>query len=345
MAGGGGRPMADAHEERALLDLFNAPGLRLSSPSRASSAPCARAPCTFRPPYRDRELSKLATERPVASRMPAPARSQGSSRPAGIARLIGVSCGADSKWCRGDAQAPQLVDFCIVNPVREKDPRVDAQHRRLLQLFATESASLAHWTFRCDSVACTEGWDALSAKTHALLKSALAWTPRWRSLLKLDTDGFMCLNSARLIRLRAHLEVVYAGLLTYPPGTPGENPWQRNTSKYRFPAQSNIEWRVKHNRLATAPYMQGAAYLVGRKVVQFAVRQSFSDLINLQSWEDASVGLWTNSMATRAITPLRQDVTKGSAGCACNEAADVHHRCTLQDFERVCSKACTVSEI
>ena len=277
--------------------------------------------------------------------MPAPARSQGSSRSAGIARLIGVSCGADSKWCRGDAQAPQLVDFCIVNPVREKDPRVDAQHRRLLQLFATESASLAHWTFLCDSVACTEGWDALSAKTHALLKSALTWTPRWRSLLKLDTDGFMCLNSARLIRLRAHLEVVYAGLLTYPPGTPGENPWQRNTSKYRFPAQSNIEWRVKHNRLATAPYMQGAAYLVGRKVVQFAVRQSFSDLINLQSWEDASVGLWTNSMATRAITPLRQDVTKGSAGCACNEAADVHHRCTLQDFERVCSKACTVSEI
>lgn len=287
-----------------------------------------------------RSLAPSARARALG--MPAPARSQGSSRPAGIARLIGVSCGADSKWCRGDAQAPQLVDFCIVNPVREKDPRVDAQHRRLLQLFTTESASFAHWTYQCDSVACTEGWDALSAKTHALLKSALTWTPRWRSLLKVDTDGFMCLNSARLIRLRAHLEVVYAGLLTYPPGTPGENPWQRNTSKYRFPTQSNIEWRVKHNRLATAPYMQGAAYLVGRKVVQFAVRQSFSDLINLQSWEDASVGLWTNSMATRAITPLRQDITKGSAGCACNEAADVHHRCTLQDFERVCSKACTM---
>ena len=57
---------------------------------------------------------------------------------------------------------------------------------------------------------------ALSANTHALLKSALTWTPRWRSLLKLDTDGFTCLNSARLIRLRARLEVVYAGLLTYP---------------------------------------------------------------------------------------------------------------------------------
>ena len=40
----GGRPiMADAHEERALLDLCNANGLRLSTPSRARSAPCARA--------------------------------------------------------------------------------------------------------------------------------------------------------------------------------------------------------------------------------------------------------------------------------------------------------------
>ena len=276
--------------------------------------------------------------------MAAAARAQAS----GIASLIGVSCGADSKWCRGDAQS-QLVDFCIVNPVRENRlainrptrwPRVDAQHRRLLQLFATESASFAHWTFRCDGVACKEGWDALSGMTHALLKSALEWTPRWRALLKLDTDGFMCLNSARLVRLRAHLEVAYAGVLTYPPGTP-DNPWPRNTSRYRFPTQANIEWRVKHNRLATAPYMQGAAYLVGRKVVQFAVRQSFSDLINYSSWEDASVGLWTNAMASRAMTPLRQDVAKGSAGCACNEAADVHHRCTLRDFERVCSKACT----
>ena len=34
----GERPMADTHEERALLDLCNAHGLRLSSPSRARSA-------------------------------------------------------------------------------------------------------------------------------------------------------------------------------------------------------------------------------------------------------------------------------------------------------------------
>ena len=65
--------------------------------------------------------------------MAAAARAQAS----GIASLIGVSCGADSKWCRGDAQA-QLVDFCIVNPVRDNRlainrptrwPRVDAQQR------------------------------------------------------------------------------------------------------------------------------------------------------------------------------------------------------------------------
>ena len=44
-AGDGGRPMADgdAHEERALLDLCDTHGLRLSTPSRARSAPFARA--------------------------------------------------------------------------------------------------------------------------------------------------------------------------------------------------------------------------------------------------------------------------------------------------------------
>ena len=42
-AGDGGRPMVDAHGERALLDLCDANGLRLSSPSRARSAPGARA--------------------------------------------------------------------------------------------------------------------------------------------------------------------------------------------------------------------------------------------------------------------------------------------------------------
>jgi len=35
LVGDGGRPMADAHDERALLDLCNAHGLRLSTPSRA----------------------------------------------------------------------------------------------------------------------------------------------------------------------------------------------------------------------------------------------------------------------------------------------------------------------
>ena len=39
----GGRPMADAHEERALLDLCNAHGLRLSARLAQRSAPCARA--------------------------------------------------------------------------------------------------------------------------------------------------------------------------------------------------------------------------------------------------------------------------------------------------------------
>ena len=42
-AGDGGRPMADAHEEKALLGPCNAYCLRLSTPSRARSAPCTRA--------------------------------------------------------------------------------------------------------------------------------------------------------------------------------------------------------------------------------------------------------------------------------------------------------------
>ena len=43
LVGDGGRPMADAHGERALLDLCNANDLKLSTPSRERSAPCARA--------------------------------------------------------------------------------------------------------------------------------------------------------------------------------------------------------------------------------------------------------------------------------------------------------------
>jgi len=35
--------MADAHEEKALLGLCNAHCLKLSTPSRARSAPCTRA--------------------------------------------------------------------------------------------------------------------------------------------------------------------------------------------------------------------------------------------------------------------------------------------------------------
>ena len=43
LVGDGGSPMADAHEEKALLGLCNAHCLRLSTPSRARSASCARA--------------------------------------------------------------------------------------------------------------------------------------------------------------------------------------------------------------------------------------------------------------------------------------------------------------
>ena len=43
-AGDCGRPMADAHEERALLHLCDANGLRpFYTQSRARSAPCAKA--------------------------------------------------------------------------------------------------------------------------------------------------------------------------------------------------------------------------------------------------------------------------------------------------------------
>ena len=43
LVGDGGRSMADAHEEKALLGLCNAHCLKLSTPSRARSAPCTRA--------------------------------------------------------------------------------------------------------------------------------------------------------------------------------------------------------------------------------------------------------------------------------------------------------------
>ena len=43
LAGDGGRPMADAQEERALLGLRRAPGLRSATPSCARRAPRARA--------------------------------------------------------------------------------------------------------------------------------------------------------------------------------------------------------------------------------------------------------------------------------------------------------------
>ena len=267
--------------------------------------------------------------------------------------LIGFSCGADGQWCRGGASSPQQVDYCVVNPIARNDSRIPIQHARLHELFATERASFAHWTFRCDGAVCSEGWNELSAKTHALFGAALRWTPRWRALLKLDLDGFMCLTSPHLARLQSHLETVYAGLLTYPPGTPGQNPWQRNASKYYFQGQNRMEWRAKHNRLATAPYMQGAAYLVGRKVASFAVRHSFADLVHFSSWEDASVGLWTNGMAGRTVVPLRGSPLhcplvplKQNKGATCvgSDAADVLHRCDALDIRHVCRQSGCPSE-
>ena len=57
---------------------------------------------------------------------------------------------------------------------------------------------------------------------------------------------------------------------------------------------------VARGDLIDSKYMQGAAYLLGRRLVEFVARQPFEELLTLP-YEDWSVGAWTAGSKSRAV--------------------------------------------
>jgi hypothetical protein len=90
--------------------------------------------------------------------------------------------------------------------------------------------------------------------------------------------------------------------------------------------------------------MQGGAYLVGRRVIEYVARQPFSELTTL-AWEDYSFGTWIASAAVtvRANVPGSMECRPNKRSSAMHTAAGgempavVFHHCkSARSFRSIC---------
>lgn len=221
------------------------------------------------------------------------------------------------------------VDFCIATVTAgDNSELVRRQISRMEALFAGRNWTYFHRPFKCEGQ-CRESYPHLNEKTYSLFLEAQSWVPRCRSLVKLDADGFMCLN--RFVDTvgdegMATLEWTYAGALV-------DNVvlnWPRRHALSARWRDAAVE--VARKQWAPVPYAAGAAYLVGRQVMAFVTRQPLSRLLNI-TWEDMSVGVWTNAMEGRVVIDLSSDVNR------CRHNRHVVHRCNASTLSTVCNAA------
>ena len=133
-----------------------------------------------------------------------------------------------------NAFAASSVDYCVATMVVNQydDPnrnilslfedgsRVAAQSRQLKLMAGVGTFTFVHRAFsaanRSDDV-----WEQLSSKSYAMLMASLDWQPRCRATLKLDVDGFFCLNRIQLAPALAWAyvgSVVRSVRMHYPHG-------------------------------------------------------------------------------------------------------------------------------
>tara|TARA_B100000795_G_scaffold195473_1_gene149633 strand:- start:322 stop:2442 length:2121 start_codon:yes stop_codon:yes gene_type:complete len=254
-----------------------------------------------------------------------------SDPPAGASVLASHLSGAlDS--ASASSEGSDAVDVCFVTMVHDRQSMLSAraQTERMREVFV--DFRWVHRSFACHT-SCDEGWEQLPRKTYAMFSESLTWRPRCRSVAKLDADGFMCID-----RLRAHydwaqLDRAYVGKETQAQWRLGSDP----TSKY-FLKGHDIKLERRQHKLSDTWYMQGGAYLVGRKVIEYVAQQNYSDLSTL-AWEDYSFGTW---IAPAAVT-VRANVP-GSMECHPNKLGEVdkkpavvfHHCKTAKSFRNIC---------
>lgn len=106
-------------------------------------------------------------------------------------------------------------------------------------------------------------------------------------------------------------------------------------SKYQLQGHDVKEERASH-LLPETWYMQGGAYLVGRRLIEYVVRQPFSELLTL-SWEDWSLGTWISSaaMTVRKSVPASMECHAKKLGLG-GVPSVVFHHCDKSDFSRIC---------
>mmetsp|Transcript_7935 Transcript_7935/g.21721 ORF Transcript_7935/g.21721 Transcript_7935/m.21721 type:complete len:216 (+) Transcript_7935:272-919(+) len=180
---------------------------------------------------------------------------------------------------------------------------------------------------------CVEHYQYLNAKVYTLMVEALTWKPTCLSMVKMDADGFLCMN--RLMNMRSKIKRdlfhdstvlprVYAGHIHRALPLV----WSEG-HKWRHPDWRNPAIEVGNLQWASTPYAMGAAYIIGRKVMEFIVRHPLRELLNI-TWEDASVGIWSNAMRERITIDTYDTAQRGSAECSESNTYPVGvviHRC------------------
>ncbi len=222
------------------------------------------------------------------------------------------------------------VEVCFVTMVHDKKSLqlAAAQTKRMRAVFT--GFRWIHRTFACNS-SCHEGWDQLPEKTYAMLATSLSWHPKCQSVAKLDADGFFCLNRLSQHFDLSQLDRAYVGKETQAMWNLATDPG----SKYQLQGHDVKEERASH-LLPETWYMQGGAYLVGRRLIEYVVRQPFSELLTL-SWEDWSFGTWISSaaMTVRKSVPASMECHAKKLGLG-GVPSVVFHHCDKSDFSRIC---------
>ena len=218
---------------------------------------------------------------------------------------------------------------CIVTMVHDEVSRTlaEAQTRRMSHIFS-DATSWVHRTFACNQT-CQEGWELLPQKTYTMLVESLTWQPPCRAVIKQDDDGFFCLN-----RLASHFDLrkldrAYIGAVTRSEDAYLTS--QDRTSKYFVDRDLSTE--VRDGKLPLVMYMQGASYLIGRRVIEFVARQPVSELLTVP-WEDWSLGAWTATAALRLLqgVPLNKECNGGAS----NDTVIFHHCKSDGSFAKLC---------
>ena len=255
-----------------------------------------------------------------------------SDPPPGASLLASHLPGALDAASASSEGGGDAVDVCFVTMVHDRQSMLSAraQTERMREVFV--DFRWAHRSFVCNT-SCDEGWEQLPRKTYAMFSESLTWRPRCRSVAKLDADGFICIDRLRAHYEWAQLDRAYVGKETQAQWKLGSDP----TSKY-FLRGHDIRMERRQHKLSDTWYMQGGAYLVGRKVIEYVAQQNYSDLSTL-AWEDYSFGTW---IAPAAVT-VRANVP-GSMECHPNKLGEVdkmpavvfHHCKTATSFRNIC---------